>query len=69
MLAELLAAFPDALTEVSVNAIRHIELFVFRPAVVAFGEADFLFTQRFSMSRAGVLLVGRAISNVAVDND
>src|ERR1700745_1894099 len=38
---------------------RHVELLVFWPAVIAFGETDLLLTQGFAVRSAGVLFVGR----------
>ena len=51
------------------HAVRHEELGVFRPAIGALGETDLLVAQRLAMSGAGVLLVRRAIADVALDDD
>ena len=64
-----LAAFADALLEVVVDAVGHEELGVFGPAVVPLGQADFVLAQRLAMGGAGVLLVGGAPADVAVDDD
>src|SRR6202040_2180327 len=69
VVAQLLAALSDALTEVIVDAVRYVELLVFWPAVVALGEPDLVFTQRFAVGPAGVLFVGGAVSDVAVHDD
>ena len=63
------AARADSLREVLIDAVGHQELCVFRPAVAAFGEADFLFAERLAVSLGGVLFVGRPVADVAVQND
>src|SRR5262249_14957723 len=67
------AKFPptaaDAGGKVLAYAVRHKELGILGPAVVALGQADLVFAQRFSVGFLGVLLVGRTIRDVAVDND
>ena len=52
-----------------VDSIRHIELFVFRPAVVSLGKPDLFFAQRFAVGATGVLLVRSAIADVAIHDD
>jgi hypothetical protein len=51
------------------NALRHEELGIFRPAIDALGQANFLDTQRFAMRSRSVLAVGRAVTDVAVEDD
>ena len=67
--AKFLAALAHAVAEVLVNAGRNIELLVLGPAVVALGEADFLFAEGLAVGAAGVLLVRGAVGDVAVDDD
>ena len=52
-----------------VNAIRHQELRVFRPSVGALGEPDLFVAERLAMSFRSVLFVGRAVPDVAIEND
>src|ERR1051325_11011535 len=68
-IAEFLAAFADAVLEVIVDAVGDKELSILRPAVVALGQADFLFAERFAVGGTGVLLVGSTEGNVAIDDD
>ena len=67
--AQLLAALADAVAEVLVDAVGDEELGVLRPAVVALGQPDFLLAERLAVGGAGVLLVRRALADVAVDDD
>jgi hypothetical protein len=64
-----LPAPADASLEMLAYPVGHEERGVFRPAVMPFGQADFFLAQRFAMRRTGVLLVGRAVGDMAVDND
>ena len=59
----------DALLEMLAHAVRHEELGILRPAVAALGQADLLLAERLAVSRAGVLLVRRAVADMAVDDD
>ena len=45
------------------------ELGIGGPAVEFLGQADFVFAQRLAVGLVGVLLVGRAIADVAADDD
>ena len=45
------------------------ELRVFRPAIVPLGETDLLLAQGRTVGCAGVLLVGRTVGDVTVDDD
>ena len=67
--AQILASLTDPLTEVIVDPIRHVEFLVFGPAVVPFGETNLILAQRLAVGAAGILLVRRAIADVAVDDD
>ena len=67
--ARLAAARADAGGEVLADAVGHEELRVLRPAVGALGELDFLVAQRLAVGRGGVLLVRRAVADVAVEDD
>ena len=55
--------------EIVQHAVGNQELRVFRPAVKFFGQPDFFFAQRFAVGGVGVLLVRRAVADVAVDAD
>ena len=63
------AALADARLEVLAHAVGHEELGVLGPAVVALGQPDLFLAQRLAVRRAGVLLVRRAVGDVAVDDD
>ncbi len=52
-----------------VDSVRHIKLFVFRPAIVSLGKPDLFFTQWFAVGAAGILFVRGAIADVAVHDD
>ena len=67
--AQLPAALADAVAEVLADAVGHEELGVLRPAVVPLGQPDLLLAERLAVGGAGVLLVGRAVGDVAVDDD
>src|SRR5712692_8226952 len=69
LLAQFVATFADALAEMFPYTVRDKKLSIFRPAVVAFGEADFIFAQRLAMSRARILLVRGSISDVRVNDN
>src|SRR5262249_41692865 len=67
--AGLGAALADAGGEMLAHAIGNEELGVFRPTIIAFGEADFVLAQGLAVRRGGILLVRRAIADVAVEDD
>ena len=67
--AELGAALADAVGEVLGDAVGDEELGVLGPAVGALGLADLLVAQGLAVGRGGVLLVRRAVADVAVDDD
>ncbi len=69
VVAELLSTQAHTLVEVLVNFVGHEELGVLGPAVVAFREPDLILAQGLAMGGAGVLLVRRAPTDVAVDDD
>ena len=66
---KLSAAPADAILEMLAHAVRHEKLGVFRPAVAALGEAYLLLAERLAVGRAGVVLMRRAIADVAFDDD
>src|SRR5262249_10844370 len=68
-IAHFLAAPANAAAEVVVDAVRNVELGILRPAVTALGQTVFFLTQRFTVSSAAVLLVRRAVSDMAVHDD
>ena len=55
--------------EMLAHAVRHQKLCIFRPAVAALGEAHLFFAERLAVRGAGVLLVRRAVADMAVDDD
>ena len=63
------AARTDAFREMLVDAVRHQELRILGPAVEFFGELDFLYAERLAVRFGAVLLVRRAIADMAVDDD
>ena len=69
LLMQLFSTLSDSRPEMLLHAIRNVKLGVFRPAVVPLGQANFFFSEGLAVRSAGVLLVGSAIRDVAVDND
>ena len=67
--AQLGAALADPLGEVLVDAVGDEELGVLGPAVGALGLPDLLLAERLAVRLGGVLLVRRAVADVAVDDD
>src|SRR6266566_1606841 len=65
----LRAALAHAVSELIVDAVRNQKLRVFRPAVISLHPFDFRFAQRLTLRFVRVLLVRRAVADVAVDND
>ena len=63
------AAPPDAVTEMLAHAVRDEEFRVLGPAVIALGKLHLVFAERLAVGGAGVLLVRRAIADVAVEDD
>ena len=66
---ELGAAPADPLGEVLADAVGDEELGVLGPLVGALGLAHLLLAERLAVGGGGVLLVGRAVADVAVDDD
>ena len=65
----LRAALADAGGEVLADAVGDEELRVLRPAVDALGQADLLVAERLAVGLGRVLLVRRAVADVAVEDD
>ena len=63
------AARPDAGGEVLADGVRHQELCLLRPAVALLGETNLRFAERLAVSRGRVVLVRRAVADVAVEDD
>jgi len=63
------AALADAVAEAIVNVSGTRNVRILRPAVEALGQADFLFAERIAMGGRSVLLVRRAVTDDAVDDD
>src|SRR6266508_4939331 len=62
----LRAARANSRGEVFAHGVGNQEFRVLGPSVVAFGEANLLLTQRLAMSGGGILLMRRAVADVAV---
>ncbi len=60
-------AYPGG--EMLAHGVRDEELGVLRPSVAALGEANLVVAQRLAMSGGSVVLVRRAVADVAVEND
>ena len=69
MIAVRFSSNADSLLEMFVHAVGNQEFRVFRPAVDALGQLDFLFAERLAVRGGGVLLVRRAPADVAVHDD
>ena len=52
-----------------VDPVRDQELGVLGPAIAALGQAHFLFAQRLAVGLAGILLVRRAVADMAANDD
>jgi hypothetical protein len=50
-------------------AVRDEELCILGPPIAALGEADLLLTERFAMGGGSILLVRRAVADMAIQND
>src|SRR5271165_7499699 len=66
-IAQLLAATADALFEVIVDALGNQEFCVLGPAVELLGQPDLVLSQGLAMGAVGILLVGGAPGDVAVN--
>src|SRR6202521_1010731 len=51
-----------------INTIRHEELRVLGPSIVALGKTDLFFAKRISVGVGAVLFVRRTVADVAVKN-
>ena len=67
--AQLLAALADARKEMLAHAVRHQKFGIFRPAIAALGQADLFDPERLAVGGAGIVLVGSAIADMALDDD
>ena len=68
-LLKLLPTLADAGAEVLTHAIGDEKLGVFRPAIAALRQTDLFDSERFAMRGAGVVLMGRAVADMAVDDN
>src|ERR1041385_3581842 len=50
-------------------AVRHEELGVLGPAVGALGESYFFLAERLAVGRAGVMFMGGAVADMALNDD
>src|SRR4051794_24844801 len=66
---EPVPALPDAAREMLVNAVRDQELRVLGPSIGTLGLAHLVLPQRLAVRLGRVLLVWRAPTDVAVDDD
>ena len=55
--------------EVFANPVRNEKLGVLRPAVVPFGQPDLFLAQRLAVRSMRILLVGRAVGDMAIHDD
>ncbi len=55
--------------EMLVHAVRNEKLRILGPAIKPLGEANLFFAERFAMGRGCIVLVRRAIPDMAVEND
>src|SRR5271163_354236 len=63
------ATFADAIRKMLADLIRHKELRIFGPSIIALGEFDLFSAERLAVSGRSILLVGRAVSDMAVNDD
>src|SRR5206468_7775595 len=63
------AAGAETVRETLAHAVGDQELRLLRPAVEALAEADLLVAERLAVGGVAVLLVRRAVADVAVDDD
>ena len=68
-LLELPPALADAGVEMFTHAVGDEKLGVFRPAIAALRQTNLFDAERFAMRGAGIVLMGRAVADVAVDDD
>src|SRR5207248_4238521 len=66
---QLLPAGTEIFREMLVDAFRHEKLRVLRPVIKALGQLDLGLAQRLAMSARGILLMRRAVADMAFDND
>src|SRR5207244_2940587 len=69
LVARLLSTRTDARGEALVHTVRHQELRVLGPAIVPFRRLDLVLAERLAVRAAGVLLVRRAVADMAVHDD
>src|SRR6266404_2722506 len=69
LLAQLLSAFANAIAEVLAHSVGNQELRVFRPSVKALRQPDFFLAEGLAVRFFGVLAVGSAVSDMAIQND
>ena len=51
------------------HAVRHQKLRLLRPAVIPFGEPNLLLAERMAVGGTRIVLVRRAVADVAIDDD
>ena len=68
-LLKLPPTLADAGAEVFTHALGDEKLGVLRPAIAALRQTDFFDPERFAMRGAGIVLMGRAVADMAVDDN
>ncbi len=66
---EFFAATAEFLSEMIVDTVRHQKFLILGPAIGPFGQPDLFLAQRLAVRARGVLLVRRAVTDVAFDDD
>src|SRR5207244_1669747 len=66
---ELSATLADAFLEMLSHPVRHQELLVLRPMIVALRQTDFLLAKRLAMSLTRILFMRCSVPNMAIYND
>src|SRR2546427_7957499 len=69
LLAGSTAASADSLGKVFAHPIGDKELGIFRPSIVALGQLDLFFAERFAVGSRCILFVRSSVSNMAVHDN
>ena len=67
--ARLRAARPNPGREMLADSVGDEELRILGPPIAPFAQADLLLAERFAMGRGSILLVRRAVADMAIQND
>src|SRR5262245_16999219 len=60
---------PDSRLKMFFDAVGNQKLRIFGPAVAAFGQSNFFFTERFAVRFRRVLFMRRAVADVTIEDD